>query len=248
MKIWYFIVVLELCIGTGDAFGMAKVATTAVTAYRDFSSVAAVSFNNVRIPATLIAGATVPLGIISAPQIKEDDTKTARLFKKFNMLLAIVTLINEVLSMAYSTVAINKISQHAYPPLANVSELITRYLLLEWMGAGVHFVVGVLGFACLAVSKPYYYYGKNIGDVTTCWTIAALMGCVAICNKGMASFPAVYNVLITYFKLLWSWAYRQGSITSIVAIGLILLSCIPLNRAWIEEVEGEMRRNLWGPF
>jgi len=61
-----------------------------------------------------------------------------------------------------------------------------KYHELSWIGTNVHFLLGLMGFACLALVKPYYLYGKNVGDVTACWIGAAMALCISIVNRGIS--------------------------------------------------------------
>eukprot|EP01083_Nonionella_stella_P008027 23117_1 len=84
---------------------------------KDYSGTAAGLFNNMRTPAALIGGAIVPLGLLTAPEIdKSKDSKRVQLFKKVNLLLAIASLLSEILAITFSTVAINKLAEVKFPP------------------------------------------------------------------------------------------------------------------------------------
>lgn len=238
------LILLLMCLGSfANAFGARAAAASAATkALSDYSGAASSLFDNMRNPAAFIAGSVVPLGFITAPSIEKDDNKRTRVFKKINMLLAIASLLNEVIAITYSTVAVNKIAELTYEPTAGVAQFIDRYYKLSWVGANVHFLFGLFGFGCLAISKPYFLYGKNIGDASACWIGAAMMICVSVVNKGIAMGHGtvddssmkfannLFGLVITYFRLL-ARASRKKLLPT-MAFALILLSIVPIRRAW----------------
>jgi hypothetical protein len=76
----------------------------------DYSGAATSLFNNMRAPAALIGGSLVPIGILSAPTIQKDDSKAMVLLKKANIIIAVASLLSEIMAVVYSSIAINKIA------------------------------------------------------------------------------------------------------------------------------------------
>lgn len=217
-------------------------AATPAAVLKDYSGAAAGLFNNMRTPAALIGGSIVPLGLLTAPKVEPGDSKLAKRLKYANMLLAIASLLNQVIAITYSTVAVNKIAELEFPPTAGVAEYIEKYHSLSWLGTNVHFLLGLFGFACLVIAKPYVLYGANIGNVATCWTSAAMLSCVAIVNKGIAmghgtvdnvqaKFASnLFGLVLSYLGLLWKEA--QGKVLPPLALISLLVSFVPLRKAW----------------
>jgi len=236
MKSSLLLVLLSLC-NLANAFGTTAASAAAVI-LKDHSGAAAGLFNNMRTPAALIAGSIVPLALITAPEIKPSDTRMTKLFKKGNMLLAIFSLLHQIIAITYSTMAINKIAELSYLPTAGVAEFLAMHHNLSWVGTNVHFLLGLFSFGCLAVAKPYFIYGKNLGNVAACWVGAATMFCISIVNKGISMGSGTIKdtnskiasnlagLMIAYGKLLFTWS--KGKLLPIMAFGLILLSFAPL--------------------
>ncbi len=134
----------------------------AASVIKDYSGQAAGLFNNMRTPAALISGAIVPVGILSAPAVDEKDSPRLELFKKANCLLAIASLISEILAVTYSTVAINKLAEVKFPPTSGVDDLISQHFELAWIGTNVHFLLGMFGFGLLVGNKAFLTYGKGM--------------------------------------------------------------------------------------
>jgi len=205
---------------------------------KDYSVAAAGLFNNMRTPAALVGAALVPLGILSAPKMKPSDTQASRFFKKVNILLAIASLLSEIIAITYSTIAINKIVELEAIPTKNVSQFIGTYHLLPWLGTNVHFLLGLFGLGFLAIAKSYFLYGSSVGNVAACWTSATMMFCASIVNKGIslghgtiedngARFSNnLYFLVVKYAKLAWSFA-RQGNLSS-AAVVVLCFSIVPL--------------------
>jgi hypothetical protein len=164
----------------------ATAATNTVSNVKDFSGTASSLFNNMRTPAALIGGAIVPLGILSAPKLEEDESPKIQLLKKANFLLAVASLLSEILAITYSTVAINKLAEVKYAHTSGVSELIVKNFELAWIGTNVHFLFGLFGFGLLVGSKAFFMYGAKVGRIAQCWSIAAFLQCTSIVNKGIA--------------------------------------------------------------
>ena len=218
----------------------------------DHTAAAALLFSNMRAPAALIGASTVPLGILSAPIVESTDNARAIRLKNANMLLAIVSLLNQVLAIVYSTVAVNKIAELTYEPTEGVAQFIEKYHELSWVGTNVHFLLGLMGFACLALAKPYHMYGKNVGDVAACWIGAAMIMCVSIVNRGIsqghgtmedASLKFANNLgglVVTYAKLLLQECMALNALP-VLSIGLVLASVVPVTRAWKSTREVDKR-------
>lgn len=153
---------------------------------KDYAGAASGLFNNMRTPAALIGGAVVPLGILSAPPLQENESKKVHLLKKANVLLAIASLLSEILAITYSTVAINKLAEVRFAPTSGVSELIAQNFELAWIGTNVHFLLGLFGFGLLVGSKAYFLYGPKVGKIAGSWSVAAFLQCSSIVNRGIA--------------------------------------------------------------
>ena len=132
-QIWIRILFTLVVIPSRSRTASALAPATAV-AIKDYSGMAAGLFNNMRTPAALIGGAIVPLGILTAPSIEKDEPKRIQVLKKANCLLAIASLLSEILAITYSTVAINKLAEVQFAHTAGASELISKHFELAWIG------------------------------------------------------------------------------------------------------------------
>jgi len=198
---------------------------------KDYSVTAAGLFNNVRTPAALICSSIVPLGLITAPEIdKSKDSKRVQLFKKVNLLLAIASLLSEILAITFSTVAINKLAEVKFPRTTGVNDLLSQHFEMAWMGTNVHFLLGMFGFGLLVGSKAYFTYGSKVGKISGCWGVAVLLHCSSIVNQGTLgtldnSPHFASNVLTSVIRYVTLALSRASSHPlSMIAFGVILIS------------------------
>jgi hypothetical protein len=196
----------------------------------DHSAAAVGLFNNMRVPAALIAGSIVPIGILSAPKVEAKDPKIVKLVKKANILLAGISLLNEILAVTYSSIAINKLVEISSPATSGVAELIAQTHLLAWIGTNVHFLLGLMGFALVAGSKAYFSgFGTAIGKAYMGWSIAVFLQSVSIINRGIglgtmeesARFASnLFTLVLRYLKLLIASAKGGIFASSALLVGV----------------------------
>lgn len=191
----------------------ASTASSTAIAIKDYSGMASGLFNNMRTPAALIGGAIVPIGILSAPPIEQKDSAKMKVLKKMNLLLAVSSLLSEILAITYSTVAINKLAEVQFAPTAGVAELLSQYFELAWIGTNVHFLFGMFGFGLLVGTKSHFLYGGSVGKIASSLSLAAFLQCISIVNKGIAwgsgsSSPRfasnLFSLALRYTKLVFS--------------------------------------------
>ena len=220
-------------IQTAFAFG-----ASVPVALKDYSGVATELFNNMRVPAALIAGAIVPIGFLSTPSIQPDDGGILKLQKRMHVLLALASLQSQVVAVTYSTIAINKLAEVTLLPTRGVGELLNQHYKLAWLGTNTHFLFGLFGFGLLVLSSVFIQkFGNEVGKIASCWTIANLLLCFSIVNRGISQgfgveggeMMKVGGNLVTlawsYAKLLFARA-QGGSPLPIASIGLVLYSLL----------------------
>jgi len=222
-----FTVLLLLGISVFPAQGLMVAATGAALA--DYSAAAAGLFNNMRAPAALIGGALVPIGILTAPTIEEDDSKAIKLLKKANIIIAVASLLSEIMAVIYSSIAINKIAEIAQPKTAGVAELIAEKHELAWLGTNIHFLFGMMGFALIVGSKSFFNVGADMGKITISWGIACFFQALSIVNRGIAQGSVVddissqfasnfFTLIIKYISVAIQAA--KGGVCGYLALGV----------------------------
>lgn len=204
----------------------------------DHSQAAIGLFGNMRAPAALIGGSLVPLGIITALPITSTDSKIDKLLKRGTMIIAVASLLSEILAVTYSSIAINKLAEIPSPLTAGVAELIEQNHELAWVGTNIHFLAGLMGFALIAGSKAYSIYGNPVGKVAIGWSVAAFLQALSVVNKGIAMGSSnsidggggvtsrfasnMFTLTLRYIVLIAKGAKSGG----ICSIGAIAVACI----------------------
>lgn len=224
---------LVVCAGQPvHAFGQAAKAALVL---KDHSAAAVGLFNNMRTPAALIGGALVPLGILSAAPIVETDSKRTKLFKRAYILMAVASLLSEILAVTYSTIAINKLVEVAHAPTAGVVELISGHHELAWLGTNIHFLLGMMGFGLIVGAKASLVFGNPTGKIALLWSMAAFMQALAVVNRGIAQSQFgsnMFTLTLRYGKLVLA---NARGVMSISAVAVYLYSLFLLAKASLKE-------------
>jgi hypothetical protein len=189
----------------------------------------------------------------SAPPLIDDEPKRIKLLKKANILLAIASLLSEILAITYSTVAINKLAEVSFPPTASVSDLITKNFELAWIGTNIHFLFGMFGFGLLVGSKAYFTYGSKVGKIAGSWSVAAFLQCSSIVNRGIAMGNGnIDEVGFRFANNLFSLSLRYVCIViskakngplPILAIGFCLYSVLLTGQLILDAVRPIKEKN-----
>lgn len=147
-------------------------------------------FNNMKTPASIIAGAIVPLGFLAPIQLKSEpgDSETEKRLRKLYYLLSVMTLATELIAVMWATVATNGLTERAIAPAESVWHLLKRDFELEWAAVNTHFVVGMLGFLGMIASRAYFMAGKGLlGRSVMGIGLSGLALMVSIVNRGVAA-------------------------------------------------------------
>uniref|UniRef100_A0A7R9WU89 EamA domain-containing protein n=1 Tax=Craspedostauros australis TaxID=1486917 RepID=A0A7R9WU89_9STRA len=246
-----FGIVLFLSAGSG-AFAWASAAATSAVVLKDYSGAAAGLFNNMRTPAALIAGSIVPLGLLgSVPVVEGDDSRT-RLLKRGNILVAIASVLSEIIAITYSTIAINKLAEIQYPATASVVELVINHHELAWIGTNIHFLGGMLGFGLLVGNKAFLNFGHRVGKVAACWGVAAFLQCLSIVNRGIAmgsgtleetSARIASNLFTLTTRYIFLVLKKADGVLSIASIGIFGMSLVLLAKLLLTNPESATPKN-----
>ena len=183
--------------------GMAPVRAAPGPVLGDHSSAAIELFHNLRTPSALLAGMAVPLGLLSpqpplppppeATDAEIDAGIRALRTHRVHLFLATATVLNHLLSMTYSTVAINNLAGIRLPATASAGELISVHFEQSWLGANVHFLAGLVGVLGLLVTRSLLVYppifGTAYAKVAAAWPLAAVLFAVGVVDRGIALGP-----------------------------------------------------------
>jgi len=159
----------------------------ATTVMANYSKDAISLFNNMRTPAALVAGGLVPLGILmNKPIVEEEDTIKTKVLKKSSALLGVASLLSEIIAVIYASIAINKLVELPSPQTASVVDLLSQNHNLPWLGANVHFFLGMMGFSLLVGTRVYLVFGGAVGNLAIGYSVAFFLQMLAVVNRGIA--------------------------------------------------------------
>lgn len=87
-----------------------------------FSGEAVSLFNNMKLPASILAGALVPLGMMAPLPIKgkEQESKVQKRLRRLYYVTAVFSLVSQLVSVMWATVAVNKLIETKIDPAASV--------------------------------------------------------------------------------------------------------------------------------
>ena len=150
-----------------------------VAAVKDFAPAAASLFNNMKTPASILAGAMIPLGFLAplpqppwvkaVPPANKSGEEAAesvvasaitrgldRMLRKSYLLVTLFSLGSELLAIIWSTVAVNQLTETIVPPAESVWALLQRdWYNLAWAATNSHFLFGMLGFMWMVGTRAY---------------------------------------------------------------------------------------------
>ena len=161
-----------------------------------FAPAAASLFNNMKTPASILAGSMVPLGFLTPLPVIETDSETKKVLdqrlRKIHMFIAVVSLCSELIAVMWATVAVNQLTETIVAPAESVWHLLQRDFNLEWLAVNSHFVIGMFGFMSMlgirvylsAIAAGFQITGAN--SVLSMAT-AGLLLMVSIVNRGVAA-------------------------------------------------------------
>ena len=199
---------------------------TALNGAGDYSGAARALFGNLVSPAAMLTGGLVPLGFLAAPL--PDDTPINKKLRCLYSLLAVLSLVNELMVIIYATIASNKLTETVIAPASSVYELIKRDFELPWIAVNVHFLCGLFGFMSLVGMRAYTLFPKQINTAAAGFVGSALFIMSSIVNRrvsggagqGKGFGNSILSLMIRYAVLLYNqWKACRGVMTT---IGILL--------------------------
>eukprot|EP00584_Thalassiosira_punctigera_P019309 CAMPEP_0172552350 /NCGR_PEP_ID=MMETSP1067-20121228/44387_1 /TAXON_ID=265564 ORGANISM="Thalassiosira punctigera, Strain Tpunct2005C2" /NCGR_SAMPLE_ID=MMETSP1067 /ASSEMBLY_ACC=CAM_ASM_000444 /LENGTH=222 /DNA_ID=CAMNT_0013340313 /DNA_START=149 /DNA_END=817 /DNA_ORIENTATION=+ len=157
-----------------------------------FAPQAASLFNNMKTPASIIAGAMVPLGLLAPIPLAHPDGKPEhrleKMMRRSYTAVAVLALLSEFISVIMATVAVNQLTETVVAPAASVWDLLQRDYDLSWSGTNAHFLFGMFSFAYLVAVRSYFNVGGGLlGRGVAGLAGSSLLYMVAVVNRGVAS-------------------------------------------------------------
>jgi hypothetical protein len=164
--------------------------TVRKAALGNYAPAAAALFNNMKLPASIISGAMIPVGILGPLKLEpdDDDGKFAIFLRRIYPFAAILALCSELVSVMWATVAVNQLTETNVAVASSVWDLIQRDFSLPWVATNAHFVLGMIGFIWVICSRAYFMAAKGaLGASTAGIAFSSLLLITSIVNRGVAA-------------------------------------------------------------
>ena len=151
----------------------------------DYIPIASALFANVRLPASILAGALVPLGFGFALPAEGPafSSITRRSFIRLHRIVAVVAYSCLLICIVYSSVSINALAESPHEKAESVLELIHNEYELAWVMTNVTFFIGLCGALVLVSLRVLLMWEKDEGRVATGFCAAALLLMVGIFDE-----------------------------------------------------------------
>lgn len=202
-----------------------------------FAPDAAKLFGNMITPASIMAGAIMPLGFASQLDFNGDaakESKFAQILRKIFPMACVASFSSNLLVVMWSSVAVNQLTENKPAVAASVWHLIQRDYTVEWAAVNGHFVVGLLGFMWLVATKAFFIGGQGpIGKSAFTLTFSAMISAISIVNRGIARGggapglrfgSSVVGLLRTYTLLFYKRSFSGFSPMEWTAVALAVYS------------------------
>jgi len=196
----------------------------AAVALADHSGKAATLFGNMRVPASLLAGALLPLAF-GFPMPPCKDEVLAQRLSMANTIIGTISLVAALLAVVYSSVAVNKLTETTPHLAESVSHLLMRDYEQYWLGTNVHFLLGLLG----AVAMIGIRAGLLGGVLPAATAVSGILLMTSIVNRGIAigdgsgvdgvKFGSHFGSLIMrYMFIVAQQAVREGGPLALASV------------------------------
>ena len=203
---------------------ISRAATTTMAA--DYATAASALFANVRLPASILAGAMIPLGFgFALPTEGAAFTpETRQKLIRLHRVIAVIAYASLLTCIVDSSVAINSLAESSHEPVKSVIELVRNEYELAWIGTNINFLAGVSGVLILVAIRTSLTWEIDEGQVAACVCLAALltMGSVVDEQVRVGGYaPDFLQLLLRYVQLS---ATRATSAQSPLLGGSLLLT------------------------
>lgn len=156
----------------------------------DYAPATAALFNNMKVPASIIGGAMVPMGFAAPLKFEHDadDGPFAIFLRRSYPFAAVLSLCSELIAVMWATIAVNQLTETKVEMASSVWDLIQRDFEIPWVATNAHFVIGMLGFMWVICSKAYFLANKgSLGASAAGLAASGMLLITSIVNRGVAA-------------------------------------------------------------
>jgi len=231
-----------------EATETAHKATAAAVALplAQYAPAAASLFGNMITPASILGGAIMPMAFASGLSFygDQDESRFAKFLRKVFPLVSVSSLASLLISVLWSSVMVNQITENAPALAASVWDLLCRDYALPWAAVNSHFVLGMLGYMWLVGTKAYFMSGQQLSIFTL--AMSAMIMMVSIVNRGIASGggneayrygKSVVGLVSSYFSMLFQRIRSTFGPLECIAVVLFLGSFVSYSKYIWNQIE-----------
>jgi hypothetical protein len=188
----------------------------------DFSKDASGIFGNIRLASLFPGGAII--GQAFAIPLMSADTFAVGIVKRLYLLVAVSSLSSSLISVVYSSAAINRLSLAPSAPAVSLRALLERDFEFFWTGCNVHFNIAVVGLASMVATRAWLTFGCPVfGRVGGLLVFSAVLQMVsALGDDGAGAHPLSQSA--RHAVLLWRRARCSPLTAASVGLGALCLA------------------------
>jgi len=193
----------------------------------DDAAGAAYLFANVCVPASILAGALLPLGFgyalpAEGPALA-NGTRHAVIH--LHRLVTVASYSCLLLAIVYSSVAINGLAESPHQPSGSAMELIRHEYTLAWIGTNVTFLLGLFGALALVTLRVLLTFERDEGRVSAVFSLSTALLIASIVEEQVKRDGFADNIielLGRYLQLTANTALETRS--PLLCLALVLAS------------------------
>lgn len=203
-------------------------------------------FNNMKTPASILAGAMVPLGILNTlPKCQSGtENKLLKVLRHTYLLVSLLSFFSELMAVMWATVAVNQLTETVVAPAESVWHLLKRDYDLAWSGVNSHFVFGMIGFMWMIGTRAAFLIqndqpNKYLGFASYCSVGSALSLMISIVNRGVAKGSGdglnhgnILGLFSNYRTLLLKQAFSMTSFGPLEVVAVTFAGITVATTAW----------------
>jgi len=167
-------------------------------------------FGNMGGKAAFLAGGLVPLSLFAGPAPAPDDPPMRSWLKRAHQLITASSLLSLLVSVMYSAIAINQLTENSVAPTVSLRALLLsgKFALL-WTGCNAHLFLGLFGLATAIAIHIWLKYGGSVGKAVMFSAASAVSLMLSVVNDAIAAHAtdmpvggSVVSLLLRYISLL----------------------------------------------
>jgi len=196
-----------------------------LTMSSDYVSAASGLFANVRLPASILAGALVPLGFgfVLPSEGPAFSPETRRFLIRLHRVAAAIAYSCLLICIVYASVSINSLAEMPHEKAESVIALIRQEYELPWVATNVTFFLGLCGALVLVALRALLTWEPDEGKVAAGFCASALLIMASVVDDQVKLGGYSENLVQLmgfFFQMLFEHATQTQS--PLLLLGLVL--------------------------